>query len=72
MYEVANLKLKELQKIAQVSAPLLSRKFKTIEDENLISRKNSRITGISPELVENYLTEAGYDHFYKRFCYFDS
>jgi cellulose biosynthesis protein BcsQ len=65
MYEVSNLKLKELQKIAQVSAPLLSRKFKTIEDEKLISRKNSRITGISPELVENYLTEAGYDHFYK-------
>lgn len=65
MFEVSNLKLKELTKIAQVSVPSLSRKFKSITNDSLIERRNNRITGISPALTEEYLKEVGVTSFYK-------
>ena len=65
MFEISDLKLNELTKIANVSPSLLSRKFKEIQDESLVSRKNNRITGISPGLTEEYLRENGFDYLYK-------
>lgn len=64
MSHVSHVKISELAKITRTSIPLISRHFKKY-NEPLITKTNNRITGISPEAVEDYLRGIGVTCFYR-------
>lgn len=59
------LKVKELGKILDVSAPAVSQRLKNLESEVLKSEKN-RTVGIPRETIAKFLAENGYGYFYRR------
>ena len=66
MFEIAPMRIRELTKLVDISPPVLSRKFKS-EVEPAVVRKNNRISALSPELIEKYLTERGHQYLYRNF-----
>jgi cellulose biosynthesis protein BcsQ len=63
--EISRIKVSEIAKITGTSLPLISRYFKKFDDENLITRVNNRIVGVSPEAVEEYFRSIGLNYFYQ-------
>ncbi len=66
MFEVAPMRIRELTKIIDCTPPVLSKKFKN-ENEPAVLRKNNRISALSPELIERYMTEKGHGYLYRSF-----
>jgi cellulose biosynthesis protein BcsQ len=61
---VSQLKVSEVARITNTSSPLISRHFKKYT-EDTVTRTNNRVTGISPEAVEEYFKSVGIDYFYR-------
>jgi cellulose biosynthesis protein BcsQ len=61
---VSQLKVSEVARITNTSSPLISRHFKKY-NEDTVTRTNNRVTGISPEAVEEYFKSVGIDYFYR-------
>jgi cellulose biosynthesis protein BcsQ len=64
VFNISKVKVAELATIADCKPPVISRMFKTME-EPWIEKKNNRITGISPELIENYFRKRGFNDLFK-------
>jgi cellulose biosynthesis protein BcsQ len=64
MNQIAQIKINEIAKITQSSAPSASRYFKDFDNE-MVKRINNRIVGITPEAAEKYLTHFKHNYFYK-------
>jgi cellulose biosynthesis protein BcsQ len=61
--EFSHCKISELAKITGMSMPLISKHFKSYD--NGVTRVNNRITGITPESVEDYFKSINLDYFYR-------
>ena len=64
MVQVSQMKISELAKLTNTSIPLISRHFKSY-DEMSVTKTNKRVTGISPEAVEAYLSSVGINYYYR-------
>ena len=62
--DVSQIKVSEIAKITNASIPLISRHFKKYNDE-LVTRVNNRIIGITPEAAEEYFRSVGLNYFYR-------
>ena len=60
---ISPIKVQELAKIAEVSQPVISRKFK--EEHGAIKNDRNRILGITPQAIEEYLTAKGHGDIYQ-------
>lgn len=67
-FTISPIKVQELAKIADVSQPVISRKFKEEHSGSIKSERN-RILGITPEAIEEYLTAKGQGHIYQGGAY---
>jgi len=59
---ISEVKVSELSKISEIQKPVITRYFKDGFDQ-LVTRNNGRITGISPEAVTQFLLAHGIDYF---------
>ncbi len=67
-FTISPIKVQELAKIAEVSQPVISRKFKE-EQSGAIKNERNRIVGITPDAIEAYLTAKGCGHIYNGGAY---
>jgi cellulose biosynthesis protein BcsQ len=63
--KISYIRVSEISKITNVSLPLINRYLKQYEDEPLIKRVNTRVVGVSPEVIEKYFKSLGLDYFYR-------
>ncbi len=61
MFDIARVRVSELEKITEVSKSNISRSLKSRDG---LLKNNNRIIGIEPELVEEFLTSRGYKELY--------
>lgn len=61
---VSQIKISELSRLSEINKPLISRYFKEYPDD-LVTRVNQRIIGLSPEATTEFLLEQGKDYFSK-------
>lgn len=61
---IAQIKVKDVARLTNSSAPLISRALKK-HDASTMTKVNERIVGISPEAAEEYLKSAGFNFFYR-------
>jgi cellulose biosynthesis protein BcsQ len=62
--EVSQVKISELSKLSDINKTLISRYFKEFSDD-LVTRVNDRIVGISPEAVSSFLHHHNKNYFNK-------
>lgn len=62
--DVSQVKISELSRLADINKTLISRYFKEYPDD-LVTRINQRIVGLSPEAATEFLFEQGKDYFSK-------
>ena len=64
MFNVSEVKVSEIAKIAGTSIPLISRHFKDYDDTQ-VTRVNKRIVGVNSGAAEKYLKNVGIEYFYR-------
>ena len=63
-YKFSKIKVNELARITNSSSALISRYFKSNNEERL-TKVNHRVIGISSEAAHDYLYKAGFEYFFK-------
>ena len=65
MFNVSPIKVSELASILEITPPVISKRLKS-KDQSIV-KSNNRITGITPEGIEEYFRSRGQDHLYRSF-----
>src|SRR5689334_1644959 len=64
MIQLSEVKVSEISKFTGQDKSTISKHFKNHSDE-LVSRVNNRVVGITPEAANEFIRNSGYSHFEK-------